>query len=88
MNPRDGGKIVSRRHGENRVLADPDFDWLEEFFVFVCPVEWSWVSDQIVKRLGAHMKVLDVTATEAKASDNFRDISLALKGFESFQFFK
>ena len=62
-------KIVIRRHGENRVLTDPDFHWLKDSFLFVCPVERGRIVDQIVKALAVHTEVLDVTVIKAKASE-------------------
>ena len=52
-------RIVSRGHSKkDHVFANSVFDGLEEFFMFVCPVEGSRVLNQIIEGLTIHMEVL------------------------------
>ena len=79
--------IISRRYSKDRIFASSVLNWLELFFVFVCPVERRRVLDQVVEGLTVHLEVLDIATIQSKASKNFHDVSLIFGWFEVFQVF-
>ena len=60
--------IVSRGQSGNRVFTDSVFDGLEEFFMFVCPVEESRVLSQVMEGLTIHMAIFDIATVKSKVS--------------------
>ena len=66
--------IISGGYRKDRVFADSVLDRLEQFFVFVCPVEGGQILNQVVKGLTIQMEFFNIATVEAKASKKFHDV--------------
>ena len=77
-----------RRENETKIFSISLLYRLEGPLLFVSPMNFNIISDQIVEKVDVTLKGVDIATVKSRTCQNFHDVTFSLRRFKILQVFK